>query len=139
LVYLWQRVDQYGIDSMTEIEAYNALVLAQDQAQNIGAMLLTVLTGYLVITFFVGAKLTTFQVCFVNVVFLLSYISTWQTLIEYIATVEYFREALEALESELPLAGTTLNVTPAYSIAVACLLTIGALYFMWSVRHPKTD
>ena len=98
---------------------------------------MTVLTGYLVITFFVGAKLTKFQVCFVNVVFLLSYISTWQTLIEYIATVEYFREALKALESELPLAGTNLNAKPAYSIAVACLLTIGALYFMWSVRHPK--
>ena len=123
---------------MNEIEAYNSLVLAQDQAQNIGAMLMTVLTGYLVITFFVGAKLTTFQVSFVNVVFLLSYISTWQTLIEYIATVEYFRDTLEALESELPLAGTTLNATPAYSIAVACLLTIGALYFMWSIRHPKT-
>ena len=123
---------------MTEIEAYNSLVLAQDQAQNIGAMLMTVLTGYLVITFFVGAKLTKFQVCFVNVVFLLSYISTWQTLIEYIATVEYFRDTLEALESELPLAGTTLNATTAYSIAVACLLTIGALYFIWSIRHPKT-
>ena len=123
---------------MTEIEAYNSLVLAQDQAQNIGAMLMTVLTGYLVITFFVGAKLTTFQVSFVNVVFLLSYISTWQTLIEYIATVEYFRDALEALGSELPLAGTALSAAPAYSIAVACLLTIGALYFMWSIRHPKT-
>ena len=123
---------------MTEIDAYNALILANDQAQNIGEMLLTVLTGYLLITFFVGEKLTTFQVCFVNVVFLLSYISTWQTLIEYVATVEYFREALASLESELPLAGTTLNATPAFSITVAGLLTIGALYFMWSVRHPKT-
>lgn len=124
---------------MNEIDAYNALILANDQAQNIGEMLLTVLTGYLLITFFVGEKLTTFQVCFVNVVFLLAYISTWQTLIEYVATVEYFREALVSLESDLPLASTTLNATPAFSITVACLLTIGALYFMWSVRHPKKD
>ena len=124
---------------MNEIDAYNALILANEQTQNIGEMLLTVLTGYLLITYFVGEKLTTFQVCFVNVVFLLAYISTWQTLIEYIATVEYFRETLATLKSDLPLAGTTLNASPAYSITVASLLTIGALYFMWNVRHPKTE
>ena len=124
---------------MNELDAYNALILANDQAQNIGEMLLTILTGYLLITFFVGEKLTTFQVCFVNVVFLLSYISTWQTLIEYVATVEYFRETLMSLKSDLPIAGTTPNATPAFSIIVACLLTTGALYFMWDVRHPKTE
>ena len=124
---------------MNEVDAYNPLILANEQTQNIGEMLLTVLTGYLLITYFVGEKLTTFQVCFVNVVFLLAYISTWQTLIEYIATVEYFRETLATLKSDLPLAGTTLNASPGYSITVASLLTIGALYFMWNVRHPKTE
>ena len=122
---------------MNELDAYNALILANDQAQNIGEMLLTVLTGYLLITYFVGEKLTTFQVCFVNIVFLLSYISTWQVLIGYIATAEYFRELLMSLESDVPLASATLNGTPAFSIIVACLLTIGSLYFMWSVRHPR--
>jgi hypothetical protein len=133
------RVSLLGFNLMNELDAYNALILANDQAQNIGEMLLTILTGYLLITFFVGEKLTTFQVCFVNVVFLLSYISTWQTLIEYIATVEYFRETLMSLESDLPIAGTTPNATPAFSIIVASLLTIGALYFMWDVRHPKPE
>ena len=119
---------------MNELDAYNALILANDQAQSIGEMLLTVLTGYLLITYFVGEKLTTFQVCFVNVVFLLAYISTWQVLVGYIATAEYFRELLVSLESDMPLASASANGTPTFSIIVACLLTIGALYFMWSVR-----
>lgn len=124
---------------MTELDAYNALTLANEQVMNIGDTLITLLTGYLLISFFVGEKLTTFQVCFVTAVFLMTYVSTWATYIDYIGTTNYLREALADLQSELPLAGGTFNSTATFSIIVAFLLTIGALYFMWSVRHPKTE
>jgi hypothetical protein len=124
---------------MTEMDAYNALMLANNQAESVGEILLTVLTGYLLIAFFMGDKLTTFQVCFVNVVFLLAYTSTWASLIEYLSTATYFREILVSLQSDLPMARITPNATPVFNILVAFLLTTGALYFMWAVRHPKPD
>ncbi len=64
---------------MTDLDAFNAMMLANDYAQATGEMLLTVLTGYLLIAYFVGAKLSVFQVSFVNVVYLRTYISTWST------------------------------------------------------------
>jgi hypothetical protein len=124
---------------MTELDAYNALMLAIELAQNTGQMLLTILTGYLLITFFMGDKLTTFQVCFVNVVFLLAYGSTWQTLFENLESAEYFRGILVSLKSQMPAASTSVSGTPTFNIVVGSLLTIGALYFMWSVRHPKAE
>ena len=122
---------------MTELDAYNALMLAIEHAQNTGQMLLTILTGYLLITYFMGDRLTTFQVCFVNVVFLLSYGSTWQTLIENIESAEYFRGVLVSLKSQMPAASGSVGGTPTFNIVVASLLTIGALSFMWTVRHPR--
>ena len=121
------------------MDAYNSLMLANNQAESVGEILLTVLTGYLLIAFFMGEKLTTFQVCFVNVVFILAYISTWASLIEYLGTATYFREILVSLQSDLPMARITPNATPVFNILVASLLTIGALYFMWAVRHPKPE
>ena len=119
---------------MTELDAYNALMLANEHAQTTGQILLTVLTGYLLIAFFVGKKLTTFQICFVNVVFLLAYVSTWHTLIEYLETAEYFREVLVSLESEMPVAMNSLAATSYYNMVIGGLLTVGALYFMWSCQ-----
>ena len=123
---------------MTEMDAYNALMLANNQAESVGEILLTVLTGYLLIAYFMGEKLTTFQVCFVNVVFLLAYASTWASLIEYTSTATYFREILLSQKSDLPMA-TITHTGPVFASFVALLLTGGALYFMRSVRHPKTD
>jgi len=122
---------------MTELEVYDALMLANEMAADNGQTLLTVLTGYLLITFFVGEKLTTFQVFFVNTVFLLTYASTWQSLVEYSDTAVHFRNLLLSMGSELPVAVTELGATSEFQIAIAILLTTGSLYFMWTVRHPQ--
>jgi hypothetical protein len=124
---------------MSELEAYNAMMLANDHAQSTGQVLLTVLTGYLLITYFVGKDLTIFQVSFVNVVFLLTYISTWATLANYLEVAIHFREILVDLGSEIPLSDDDYIATPLFNLSVAGLITIGALYFMWSVRHPKAE
>jgi hypothetical protein len=124
---------------MSELEAYNAMMLANDHAQSTGQVLLTVLTGYLLITYFVGKDLTIFQVSFVNMVFLLTYISTWATLANYLEVAIHFREILVDLGSEIPLSNVDYISTPVFNLSVAGLITIGAFYFMWNVRHPKTE
>ena len=124
---------------MTELEAYEALMLASNQAQSTGEVLLTILTGYLLIAFFIGERLTIFQVCFVNAIFLLTYVSTWQTLIEYLDIASHFREILTSLQSELPVVIEPAYSTSIFNIIMASLMTIGALYFMWTIRHPKSD
>ena len=126
---------------MPELDAFNAMMLANDYAQATGEVLLTVLTGYLLITYFVGANLSVFQVSFVNSVFILTYISTWSTLAQYLETANHFRDILISQNSQIPLTsyGGEIVSSPAFNWAVACLLTAGSLYFMWSVRHPKAE
>lgn len=126
---------------MTDLDTFNAMKLANDYAQATGEVLLTVLTGYLLITYFVGAKLSVFQVSFVNVVYLLTYISTWLTLVQYLETANHFRDVLISQNSQIPLPSATESffATPAFNLTVAGLLTVGSLYFMWSIRHPKTE
>ena len=124
---------------MTELDIYNAMIQANEQASTVGEMLLTVLTGYLLIAFFVGKQLTNFQVSFVNIVFVLTYLSMWQSTTDYLAAAIHFRDSLTSMNSELPLLETVAGATPTVNWLVGGLLTIGALYFMWSVRHPKTE
>ena len=123
---------------MPELDAYNAMMLANDHAQSTGQVLLTVLTGYLLIAYFVGKALTVFQVSFVNVLFLLIYTATWATLANYLEVANHFRETLVDLGSEIPLSHADYIGSPAFNLSVGGLITVGAFYFMWSVRHPKT-
>jgi hypothetical protein len=56
---------------MTEIELIQAAQGASDLAMVAAQWQLTIITGYLLIAYFIGAKLSTLQVTFVNFVFLL--------------------------------------------------------------------
>lgn len=124
---------------MTELDLYHAMIQANEQASMNGEVLLTVLTGYLLIAFFVGEKLTSLQVSFVNIVFGLTYLSVWESSSDYLGAADYFRQSLIAMKSDLPLLQMNMGAHPEFNWVIACLLTLGAYYFMWSVRHPKAE
>lgn len=111
---------------MTEFEVFEALRMEANFALAVGEQSITLLSGYLLIAFFIGSKLTFFQVSFVNLVFSMMYISSSISIISAMPTLNHFAERLIATGSEI----ATITVL---------LMFVGALYFMWTVRHPKPE
>jgi hypothetical protein len=122
---------------MTEFEAFEALRIETAFALSVGEQSITLFTGYLLIAFFIGSKLTFFQVSFVNVVFSMMYLSSSLAIIGSMPVVYHLAERLDATGSEIPITASMAN--PAIAITIISLMYLGALFFMWSVRHPKAE
>jgi hypothetical protein len=103
------------------------------------AIFLTVLSAYLVVAYTVGARLTRYQVTFVSILFLImallgvfSQLRNIQMMSEWGAQVVVLsgKEAVPAAQGE---------VAKWLFIGMRISLTMGALVFMWQVRHPKAE
>jgi hypothetical protein len=127
---------------MSEFEAYQALSMTSDLAMSYSQYLLSALTGYLLIAFFIGASLTRFQVSFVNILFVLLYGSVSGSLAGVIKRVGYFSAKLGDMKSEIPvdtIAFSSANEAGGVTaITISVLLMVGCLVFMWDVRHRKS-
>jgi hypothetical protein len=122
-----------------------AMVLALAQAQvsiTITQIIYsnTLLAGYLVATYLVGANLSRLHASILNIFFAVTYAQVAHQVIENSFS------AREMSLSYIDLAGntSTLPITMSLGYLVFGILTftfilIAALYFMWSVRHPKTE
>ena len=122
--------------------AGNLMTLIQTQGeliQNDATQFTSLIFGYLLVAYFIGSHLTKVQVIILNVLYIASVGSTvFQMVTGGLAAMgflERFYEVsnntreLSALNANYLLFGVTLNLT----------LIIASLYFMWSVRHPKTE
>ena len=88
-----------------------------------------------------GKQLTKYQVVFVNVVFLLIFLNMsgnqyglFQAATHYVQVVETARSG-----GVDPVPNMPRSVNMALFFGIRSLLLLGALAFMWSVRHPKTE
>ena len=119
--------------------AYELIDIGQSQlALNVAhvSLWLAVLSGYLVIAYTVGAKLTRTQV----VVFNLNYL-IWSIFLG-VASGNTLQQALtntsrgwEMLDEASPVMPWTM----AFFYLIGVMLIVSAVCFMWSVRHPKVE
>lgn len=95
-----------------------------------------VISAYCLLAYYVGARLTSFQVTFVNICFLVMNAVANFSLLNAFRRLEYITENLSdvALEA-MPVASLPVGVVLTFD----AFLVIGCYAFMWSVRHPKTD
>lgn len=127
---------------MNELEVYQAMLDTIENAQNTGEMMVTLMTGYLLIAFFIGGKLSRFQVLFVNVLYLMLYSAAASTLIDTMARVSHFARILEDTGSSIPIDSSNIQYvysSQIYLWLVPLLVVSGSLYFMWTIRHPKPE
>ena len=128
---------------MTEVEAYSAVRDTTEYAMSIGEQNITLLTGYLLIAFFIGARLTRFQVVFVNLLFVIMFSSSCLSLASAATTLTHIAQRLRDTGSDIPMTlfgmGESGMASPIFVLGVCLAMLIGALYFMWSVRHPKKE
>ena len=103
------------------------------------AVFLSIVTAYLVVAYARGSELTRFQVFFVNAIFLtFMAIGIVGQMANMEIVFEYTRLRAEALGRQGIYQGAG-EVTKYAFVGVRLFITVGALYFMWQVRNPKTE
>ena len=114
-------------------EVFNALVanLMQQQALFIGS-----LTAYVIAAHWVGKTLTTFQVLFISGVFVMLSILGVRSQLWFMENIENVGRGIESLILTDQSGGKFISVG---FVGVRLVLILGALVYMWQVRHPKNE
>ena len=103
------------------------------------ALLITIISGYLVVAYIAGAKMTKAQVTLVNILYvLMSAFLIWACR-EMALRAAVFEDAAYAMAtgpvSELYARGdVAVAIISAFSLAL-----LASFKFMWDVRHPKAQ
>jgi hypothetical protein len=120
--------------------AYEYLDLANGALANNISLLtfgFTIISAYLLVAYFIGSKLTTVQVVAITVVYTIAFSMNLIGQIDaFIDAIEYKRLAKEIS------ADVELRIRPRaqyFVLAIRSLVYVISLWFMWSVRHPKTE
>ena len=126
---------------MTGAEWFEAYTNASSNGLTALAILLTLVSGYMVIAYLVGEKLTVFQVTLVNSMYVLS--GSTLLLSNYGSVLDSTTARTQAglLVSELAMImGIDASPTLLASLVagINTLFIVISLLFMWQVRHPKS-
>ena len=122
---------------MTAYELADILNGIQSNIWAAQAIMLSVLSAYLAVAYTVGKNLTTYQVLFINSVFILmSALGATGQMNSIEAATMYGRE-LSPLRGEIVTDEVRAGATIGF-YTLRALLLFGALAFMWQVRHPKS-
>jgi hypothetical protein len=114
---------------MTEFELIQAAQGAIDTAMEGVQWQLTMITGYLLIAYFIGAKLSTLQVAFVNFVFLLMHTSAVSSVVMGLLRESYYTQQVLKISPETP------NIGSSGDGAVVCVVVRGLLPQTVHVYH----
>ena len=122
---------------MTEYEFSELLVNLINGATGILAVFFSVLAGYLIAAMTVGSKISQGQVAILNTCFLLSApMAIWGWLGRYLAAYELQNRMAETYPDAI--GGLTMIVIIMTPILMLTLF-LASFWFMWEVRHPKTE
>lgn len=126
---------------MTEYELLEVLNAGMSNLIASQGIFITILSAYVVMAYTAGRKLTVFQAGFVSFMFL-----TFSFVISsgfFDLTIEISHYALLLDEARGGSVGVSANGNVGYifyiGLAIRVFLILGALAFMWSVRHPKIE
>ncbi len=128
---------------MTEYELVDAMSGFQSNLIQGQAVTITILSAYMVVAYTVGRQLTTFQSTFISVMFVLFALLGAAGQITILNDVYHYGLQLRELQDDQILSvnrdGSVGEAAMWIFIMVRLFLFAGALFFMWSVRHPKAE
>lgn len=103
------------------------------------AIFLTTLSAYFVVAYSVGKSLTTYQVGFINSALLLMMFVGFNAQVKLVEIALALSETLASISSYGEDPGATGESTRISFAGIRLVLVLGAIIFMWQVRHPKTN
>ena len=123
--------------NLTEYELVDMAINVQATTTPTLAVFLTIMSGYLIVSWLAGERLTRAQVIFINVLFtffqlglLVGWSGRWLT----------FYQIASVLNSIDPTVYVTGSPVISVSFAIVMFASIpGCLKFLWDVRHPKIE
>lgn len=117
---------------MTHYEAVDAAQSIYANSATMYAIFLTVVSGYLVAAYLVGAKLTRGQVVLINTFFILTCALTLAAMVGYVDAAAYYSLIAADFRGEESMA----RYIPGFILAIVDLLVMfGCIKFMWDVRR----
>jgi hypothetical protein len=122
--------------SMTESELVEASSSYFDLSIQVLSFYMTVTSGYLIVAFLAGAKLTRPQMSIISTLYIFMTVVGTYAAFAWMSRGTQYVLKLEALESS-----GAVYANPALPFIVSAILMggiVASLVFMWGVRHPKT-
>ena len=123
---------------MTEYELADLIATQTGNGTSVLALFLTVVSGYLIVSWLVGHRLSPPQAALINTLFVVFAglcIFAWFT--HFMSALSYQNELtvlnpqrISPLQTEKIVIGTAVLLV---------IVMIACLKFMWDVRHPKTE
>ena len=125
---------------MTEFEVVEIINGVTSNILANQALFITILSAYLVVAYSVGQKLTSYQVAFINGTFIIFSLLGIQAVAGQLGFIITYSAQLLELRGVADSVGSIQVETARWGvISVRFLLSLGALVFMWQVRHAKTE
>jgi hypothetical protein len=125
-----------GEARMPEAEMIQAAQATWGNTISLVAILITLMSGYLVAAYLVGSQLSRPQVVIVNTLYLL--LSTFLLISTYNLSIRATEMAAIAIEMSDKRILTPQLWIPMGMISTFTFCLVASLKFMWDVRHPKT-
>ena len=122
---------------MTEAELVSAAQALWANVIALIAIMVSILSAYLVVAYLAGSKMTHSQAVIVNSLYtLVSIFLLWGTFVLVLRAIEMATLAIDMSTQR------TLGLTPNVARAIVVIFgvcSLASLKFMWDVRHPKTE
>jgi hypothetical protein len=99
---------------------------------------LTIVTGYIIVAYLVGTKLTRLQVAIATGIYLVAYIFESLILTTIVRTIGKQSSQLLLLDPAVAIGMMAQARAPYIGLVILIAGLIAPLWFMWSVRHPKS-
>ncbi|MEH6586168.1 MAG: hypothetical protein V7720_06400 [Halioglobus sp.] len=146
VVEMWSKMSAFEQSDLY----YKRLELIHESWNSIFTMLamyLSIVTGYLIVAYAAGAQLKRPQVFIASVTYLFGAVMmvagmvSWGLVINQTYTTnaywfEFIGATIFAAQSREEAAISPIDI---FSWLLLMMGTLAPLYFMWSVRHPKTE
>ena len=125
---------------MTEFELVMAAAEVDNTANFIGETGIALTTGYLLIAYYMGTKLTFGQTVLINSLYVLVSLLFYFAGEEKAALKDYFETEALKLNPDIPYRDVVQgsDALLPFPLILTLVVTMSCLAFMWRVRHPKT-
>ncbi len=122
---------------MTEYELEDVLTSTTNASLEAFTIYITLVASYLIVAYIAGRNLTHQQILIVSILFVFAALLATFSAYSYLARAIPMADALELMHP-----GRRYGAQPftAYWIGILMLMgVLASLYFMWQVRHTKTE
>lgn len=123
---------------MTEYELFELLQGFYEKMNVDATIYFTLVSAYLVVAFLVGSNLTRIQLLIVNTLYILWSVGTINSLYIGMLAAVRLQDGLVEMKSRFYVGDTSTTFWVLGFMLIQAAGIIASLYFMWSVRHPKT-